>query len=901
MPFDLREDEPRSFALAVPAGGLFRVETLGRLRTRGRLASAFAPDLGHDEAGGPGQNMLIQRWLRAGQYRVSVAPQQSAGHGLVLAAPAPLLEGAGLVPGGRVHLALPAGTGAGIPLVVTQAGRYRLDLRSQGPLPGARLDDADGWPVTAAGPMDGVELPLQPGRYRLLVSPGAVAVTVAARLQAIVPAAAILGHGPHPLPAEVPQDALWREPAGSDPRVPDTWVFTLRGPAAATLSLSDGMTGLLHRPDGTAVRVEGRWTGELAAGEYRLDASSLGRDDRLAYTLTLSTQELQPGTPRTLALPATVPFSLAAAGVVSLSSWGGPVKAVLRAADGTELVRTAGHPDDWNLALSRRLPAGRYRLELSAAVSPDDATAVPQNPGLVQATPPDDASTDADDADSTAGAASRDPGADMPGNAGATDSSGDATANDSDQADAPADASPGDDVAQAPQTAFDDALPALPAAASGGDAPAPSIELRLDLPPALPPVPAPASTAGLDGSGVHVLSLPQPQPGVLVMAQAASAGTTVLSLERQEGGDWRTVSLAAGPAPVVAALGDDAPAPWRLEAWAADGGAAPIRLAARLLAEAGPSLTALEGLPHPLAAARLRLDAPALLALGGVSDATLAASWPGHAATPVAQGRVAPQGTLLWLLTPEPGPVSAAALVPVPGVPLALTVPAGGVLHLAAAPAAEGRARFWRVQSGMGQPGLGAALAEGDALAPASGPASSDVTLRNASGDGALPTEAALLDLPLLPATAPGRGGRHRAAGRRRGAGAGRRGPDAPGAAGRASRRSRRTAPRPGRRGRRWRATSTCRRAWSASSTPWTGRRRRRWPACPGSPWRCCAPAACCAASSAPPGPSSCRWPTRPAPRCRWPATPPCSGREPTARCGAGASCVPPPPPAAWW
>ncbi len=744
----------------MPRGGLFRVETLGRLRTRGRLSSAFAPDLGTDEAGGTGQNMLVQRWLRAGEYRVSVTPRESAGHGAILASPAPLVEGAELVEGGRVHLALPAGTGAAFPLVVARPGRYRLELRARGPQPLARLDDADGWPVTSAGPMRTTELSLQPGRYRLLVSPRAVATVVAARLAAIAPPSPVLGHGPHPLPPEAPQAATWHEPAGSDPRLPDAWTFTLRGPADATLSLSAAMTGTLHRPDGTATRIDGRWTGDLPAGEYRLDASSLGRNDRLDYTVALSTAELQPGTPRPVTLPATVPFSLATAGVVDLSSWGGPVKAVLRDAGGAELLRSAGRPDDWNLAFSRRLPAGRYRLDLSAAVPTADAATVPQDPGLAQGaadrttpttdTPADagsDASADASGAGGDDGGTAAAAGATDGADAGGEDAGGDASGTSDGAATAA-------DDAQAPQSRLDDAPPggSEDASTGGGDATG-TVELRLDLPPGLAPVAAPATAAALPGTGVHVLTLPQPPAGALLVAQAASAGTAVLSLERREGGDWRTVSLAAGTAPLVAALGDDGAAPWRLEAWSADGGAAPVRLAARVLDDAGPALSALEGLPRPLAAARLRLPTPALLGLTGVPGAVLAASWPGHAATPAVAGRVAPQGDLLWLLAPAPGPVTATPLAPEPGTPLGLTVPAGGVVHLAAAPAAAGHARFWRAESGMGQPGLvgapsgGGAVSEGGALASAAG----EVLLRDAGGGGALPVEAVLLDLPLLP------------------------------------------------------------------------------------------------------------------------------------------------------
>ena len=77
--FDL-DDKMRSFLLNVATGGLYRVETTGRLHTTGKIATAFIPDLGEADGNGVGQNMLLQQVLRAGRYRVSVSAQESAGH-----------------------------------------------------------------------------------------------------------------------------------------------------------------------------------------------------------------------------------------------------------------------------------------------------------------------------------------------------------------------------------------------------------------------------------------------------------------------------------------------------------------------------------------------------------------------------------------------------------------------------------------------------------------------------------------------------------------------------------------------------------------------------------------------------------------------------------------------------
>src|SRR6202044_3657165 len=98
---------------------------------------------------------------------------------------------------------------------------------------------------------------------------------------------------------------------------------------------------------------------------------------RLAYTISLHSDELQPDTPRRVTLPVEVPFAVAAARVVTLTSFGRvPLRAELRDDAGHVLARAAGRTDDWNIALSRFLPAGRYRLALAPLVPPSGGAAV---------------------------------------------------------------------------------------------------------------------------------------------------------------------------------------------------------------------------------------------------------------------------------------------------------------------------------------------------------------------------------------------------------------------------------------------------------------------------------------------------------------------------------------------
>ena len=306
------------------------------------------------------------------------------------------------------------------------------------------------------GELTRLERDLPAGRLRLLVAPEATDARVLARLERVVVPPTYDGHGPHALRPETEAAATWREPAGrDDPRVPDRWTFALSGPADATLRIGDGMAADLWRDgaDRPVLRLIGPapFRGRLEAGRYHLDATSLGRNDRLDYTVSLRTAELQPGVPREVAVSAQVPFALAEPGVVSLTSFGPlPVKAVLRDGGGTVLGRYGARGADWNIAVSRLLPAGSYRLDLAPAVPP-----------ALSDVPAANRRSDATRREGDAGDSADDPAAQTPdGMPGGGDSAGGAPDADTPAADTPD---------------------------NGG----PKVELTLMLPVARPPVPAP--------------------------------------------------------------------------------------------------------------------------------------------------------------------------------------------------------------------------------------------------------------------------------------------------------------------------------------------------------------------------------------------------------------------------
>ncbi len=373
--FDLKRNEERSFELAVAEGGLYRVETLGLLKTSLRLTTAFLPSLAAAADNGTGHNALLQTYLRAGNYRVTVKASESAGHLGLAASPAPLLETELLMPEGSVRATLSGGKGALIPFEIARAGEYRLDLYGLGRELTARLEDAEGWPLAAPGPFSSRTERFAAGRYRLVVLPEAVDARLVARLRQVTAEAQTEGHGPHPLTFGQTHEHQWREPAGKDaPRDPDRWKFVLEGDASVTLDMSEGMAGELVRQGGereeAVARIAGGsgFAGKLPAGHYRLDARSAGQNDRLDYQVTLHAKEIQPGVPGYVPVPAHIPFAIAADRVVSLTTFGRKaLSAALQDADGHVLERLSNRTGDWNIAMSRRLPAGAYSLVLENA------------------------------------------------------------------------------------------------------------------------------------------------------------------------------------------------------------------------------------------------------------------------------------------------------------------------------------------------------------------------------------------------------------------------------------------------------------------------------------------------------------------------------------------------------
>ncbi|MDB5510538.1 MAG: hypothetical protein JWR08_21 [Enterovirga sp.] len=687
--FDLARDAQTSFLLDVPEGGLYRVETLGRLKTSLTVATPFLPALSAAAANGAGQNALAQTYLRAGRYSVVVKAAESAGRLGVTARPAALGRGGTLRPDGSVRTTLGDGRGAVFPIEISQAGRYRLELLSLGDPFWARIEDKDGWPLTAPGPLASLEHLFEPGRYRLVVLPPAVEARVVARLSRIVPRPELAGHGPHPLAFDQEVAFQWREPtAAGETRVPDRWEFTLAGPADVTLALSDGMVGDLVRAGQTEPvgRIVGKaaFTGRLPPGRYTLGASAQGRNDRLDYRVSLAAREIQPGAARRIDLPAAVPFAIGEDRVVSLTSFGRTaLRGVLKDPGGRVVERLDDRADDWNIGLSRRLPAGAYTLELSA-VGPGPARKV---------TPSDEG--------------------------GETASAEDGEAGD------------GESVTAESQSPEAEAASADPAEATEEAAPEDiRPEIRLALPEAVEqPALANAGETEFDGSGVSIAALPAVEKGSLLVVAGRAEAEIVLSLERRDAaGRWQVIGADRGRSPVVAAIGDgDSARPWRLSAWNVDAVSGKIAVAARSIHRepGGTGRLPMDAVELGSVADDVRIDlatAPsaAVLMLRERTTQLLEGSLPGSVLRPADEVLV-PQADTVWLLARGPPGSVSVEPAPLPSAETALTVPSSGRATWPKDAPGSGKVRIWRALSTFGQPGLaggrGMGVAPGSAVA----------------------------------------------------------------------------------------------------------------------------------------------------------------------------------------
>ncbi len=706
--FDLARDEKREFRFDLPQGGLYRVETLGRLQTKLALAANLTPNIGEGEDNGPGRNALVTTYLRGGAYRAFVTAQESAGHLGLSVSPASLTTTTKLTSDASVRATLAGGRGAVIPIEIAQDGLYRLDLHGLQFDWRARLEDAEGWPLTKPGKLTRLTQKLEKGSYRLVVLPEDVEARMYARLRPVVTPPELQGHGPHPLPFEKPQKLQWREPQAKDaPRAPDIWRFSLHGDADVELSIGEGMVGEIFKGEHEAVgKAAGarKFTGRLGAGDYRVEARSLAHDDRLDYEISLTSKELQPNAPRAVDLPVTVPFAIAADSIVDLTSFGDhEITGSLKDASGAVVERLQGRTDDWNIALSRRLAAGSYTLEL-------EELRVKKAGEQAQSDESSDSGADANAQDQTTDSAE-----------GADES--------------------GVELHFALLNETNDAVLAL------------------------------SDSRTITGASAHVFALPPAPQGSLMLVAAQSTSEVALSIEKRDAkGVWRSIGTERGLTPVAAwpAIANDnggEASAWRAVVWSVGGGEAPIMVAARAIekrargeGEIAMEPTAIDGLAAKICVGLAAIPSASLVNVATTSDAVLAGSSPGRLLQRARSGPLAPQSERLWLVARDDCKqglrVDSFAWT---GGEIALDLATGDRAELPLLQAPAKQARLWLARSAFAQPGLDAGrgmdATNGAALALAG-----DKPLRiwNASGSGSLRVALQAIDVAIA---APAQGG----------------------------------------------------------------------------------------------------------------------------------------------
>ncbi|ARM92533.1 hypothetical protein RHEC894_PE00510 (plasmid) [Rhizobium sp. CIAT894] len=694
---DLAEDAQKSYRLEVAQGGLYRIETLGRLQTSLSLGTSFLPRLGEAADNGDGHNALLQTYLRAGTYQIDVSAQNSSGHLGVAVMPASLPTAATLVADGTSRGILSGGRGAIVPIEITSAGSYQLDLYSLGEDLTARLEDTEGWPLTAPGPLSTLSQDFTPGHYRLVILPRDVDTRFVARLRPVIDPPQLQGHGPHPLAFNQTQEFQWREPQSKGAtRVPDSWTFDLLADADVSIDLTEGMIGTLFRDDKEQIArfvAAPQFTGKLKAGHYRIDLTSLAHDDRLDYQITLNTTDLQPGEARFVNLPAELSFNVEKDHVVSLGTFGrSEIKAVLKDGHGAVVERLTGRSDDWNIALSTRLPAGSYTLALDEAAAAGTASQSDDNP--------DDQEADSSDDDQ----------------------------------------------------------------ANVGD-----IEVQFALPQEQPqPALADSGTASVNGASVFTFPLPGLLPANvkdrLALVAAQSTSDLVLSVEKRDAdGSWKPQAFARGRTPFIAWPASEGDAQLRASVWTLDGGAAPIKIAARSIAgdirEPGDIAlepVAIDGLDLSLNIALAHAPSAGLVNLGASGD-LLAGASADRPLTAATSGLFAPQSDRLWLVSRAAGHVQVNPAQP--DAEIALTLAAGDQAIVPVTPSLPGKVRLWRADSAFGQPGLSAGRGMGVSLNSAVALADKqDLHIWNAASDESLqmrlrPIDAAELEAVQLNGT----------------------------------------------------------------------------------------------------------------------------------------------------
>lgn len=371
----LDRDSAKHYLLKVEKPALYRIESAGLLHTQGKIRTRTVTALSQGDANGVGRNFLVQSYLRSGDYQVSVKTRgQTKGHMAVRLNRTDLHKGGALTNDVWARTTLKAGQALEYFFTPSVNGRYELTVDGLERYFTYRLEDGQGWPLTAS--RSGTQrFDLRAGeQYRLIVLPGAIDARVATRFMHEPKVAETTGHGPHPLVLNTSDKHVWNEPKEGEERKPDIWTFTLHAKMPISIRLNNGMVGKILRKDGSeagVVSALNHFSGSLDAGEYEVQVKSFRPNAMVDYRISLNTTYLVPGERRRIYGASSLRFSVGQEGLVELASYGrSDLRATLyREGQAEPVASNDDRPDNWNFLIARNLTAGEYRLEVKTVGS----------------------------------------------------------------------------------------------------------------------------------------------------------------------------------------------------------------------------------------------------------------------------------------------------------------------------------------------------------------------------------------------------------------------------------------------------------------------------------------------------------------------------------------------------
>lgn len=361
---DFERNQSQYFILQVDQPALYRLETSGRLATALSVRTRIQTNLFSQAENGVGRNALVQQYLRAGEYLVTVTTRgRSMGRLGVHLKRELLTPGQPLEPATPQRLELARDAGSSIPFTIQEPDNYTFYGLGLGKSFGFRIEDEQQWPLIAHKRAASFSLPLDPGSYRLISLPEPVESRRIIGFDAEPKPFELTGKGPHPIALNQSIQHLWRKG--------DADVFTLQVHAdlAVEVDLDRGMRMTLRGPDDEFNAAgRGPFDFRLQEGTWRIELTRLEDDDHYGYQFEIRSALLAIGVPqRVSSFPSGLDLRVGSRPRVRLWSLGTTdITARIFDESGLLVAEQDDAVGDWNIDFDLNLKPGSYRVELDA-------------------------------------------------------------------------------------------------------------------------------------------------------------------------------------------------------------------------------------------------------------------------------------------------------------------------------------------------------------------------------------------------------------------------------------------------------------------------------------------------------------------------------------------------------